>query len=59
MPSRNPGIWAMDEAGSNQKKLTERGLDPALIARRSSDRVCVEACRGVFQVYTMNPTART
>jgi len=32
-PSRNPGIWVMDADGLNQKKLMDRGLDPAVVAR--------------------------
>jgi dipeptidyl aminopeptidase/acylaminoacyl peptidase len=53
-PPRSPGIWLMDADGSNQKKLMDRGLDPAW---SPDDRqIAFESNRdgGVFQIYVMN-----
>ncbi len=52
-PNRNPQIWTMDPDGSNQKRLTDHGMDPSWspdgrqIAFSSNHD-------NVFQIYEMN-----
>ncbi len=52
-PSRNLEIWVMDADGSNQKRLTERGMDPTW---SPDGRQIAFASRrdGIFQIYVMN-----
>jgi dipeptidyl aminopeptidase/acylaminoacyl peptidase len=52
-PSRNPVIWVMDADGSNQKRLTEHGMDPTW---SPDGRQIAFASRrdGIFQIYVMN-----
>lgn len=52
-PDRNPEIWVMDPDGSNQKKLTDHGLDPSW---SPDDKQIVFASKrdGIFQIYAMN-----
>jgi Tol biopolymer transport system component len=52
-PSRNPEIWVMDPDGSNQKKLTDHGLDPSW---SPDDKQIVFASKrdDIYQIYVMN-----
>jgi Tol biopolymer transport system component len=53
-PFRNPGIWVMDADGSNQKKLTDHGLDPAWSPDNRQIAFASNRESGVFQVFSMN-----
>lgn len=52
-PNRNPEVWVMDSDGSNQKKVTDHGLDPSW---SPDDKHIVFASKrdGIFQIYVMN-----
>jgi len=53
-PPRNPEIWVMDADGSNQKKLADRGLDPAWSPDNRQIAFASNREGGVFQVFAMN-----